>query len=1269
MLTFGVLRVAFLPSLASIVCSLPLADDTRITRLPIGNPEDAAPSAYPAVYVASDEPTRRADDHPTSSESSHAFRISSLSQALGLSSTATEAKAELKRDDMRNYDTLAAPRPWAFEDYRAVYLEGLARIAREGGNKKKGKRYPSEASLEFLVSKARRGKKQESMNKSGITSPTDGKEDIRSADNWGLTDEDYEAFFHQNLNDHWNQWTLEEWQDFQTRWLEFIAMGRQVGKGDRKRDEILEYQDGGYDDKSGITLQDWHVLRDWLRRNGGSKHYEQRPGSRFHKRDGAYRHDETMDDEDDDDSIFHDTLLDLNMWARLNGHLEKQKRSRDRWNAYQDSDTPIRRDSIYQYDDNMSDEDPMMTFEAYNSLYSSHPASKRVPGEAATESNGDRSGDSSISQKRDDIRNYMGDLTDAEWARLWFTSNADGIDRFVEEDDGGLKTKREASHQFESDIDFDRLSPEDIEDLHETAMTDPAFLEFQQQYLATRPNSDKVQKRLLTPTGIHQTAPVHKGQPVAETDGGPATGESSPSESASGERPSTGAATSEGDHLGLQQRRNEKRDDMYKYAGGLDDYDDYVLSSLFCDTAECESDLTQKRDSMDKYDIEPEDWKDYSELLNAMEEGRLGSFHSRINPRDETNFPPWGPPDNPAPPPVTSSRKEKRDTLSQTSKAFLSKRQYQGGGSVQDSPLSRWSIDGPPHDDPGRSELQKASLVDALDEDGHVTKEGGKRDKVDQYDRTMADEDEWIDIYRLYYVQRQRTRGQGSNVVGKRRSRRAPEPHPEPDTVVVQPPESGFTELPRPTTVSGGGVSSITTLLSFQGATPGPGATSTASRTFALSPNPSDIFFPFGPLLPLGPAQSSLAGARRRGVSSEASAAPEPKQEANQDTNAKDVRSALAIEERVPEPTLSMSSTITTAASSTLQIPPPSPTAITPPEIAIPSPSSPVNVSDIIQAFGPILDFASALPAISTTPQTPSAGSTNTSQPTKTKRDSISQYPPNRSIQNFSDEDWEALDNYITFQEANGPGGKKRGTPECLQANVDSSQNIISTEQDCLCREDTQAQPPSTTALDPCTVYTKTPPGAKQTRDHEDMYKVDADTESPLSRWVSTGRYRNLRRDMATRATAPQEQDQDIATSLRRRWQQRQQEERQASSSQNAAAASNEQTEEQEQEREQQQEGVEQAMNEQSGGGAGGKARRRRWQWVPEEEGLTEGLPEDAGHDRVKVKRERERRPPIMRTTESEGETGDEQVGRKRHCGTVEVPVGYGSNETAGLCG
>ena len=964
-------------------------------------------------------------------------------------------------------------------------------------------------------------------------------------------------------------------------------------------------------------------------------------------------------------------------------------------------------------------------------------------------------------QQRDDIRRYGEHLTDAEWDRLYAVSTTDEMDYMLEAL-AGPKVKRQVDEPNMIDDGFEQLSAKDIEELHEVAMADPEFLEFQQHYIANHVGRDRMQKRAPLPPTTHQTAPVHKGSPPSGSDTA-ATGDKSPSpNAATGQDASTEKPPVNGrrhiqhekrddiqKHEGLDENWDKvdkdmylspsilprdhhhkanrrpppdladgwkiakniaieeasdlaekgpdigKRDSMYNYPAGLDDYDDFQLDMLFC---QGESDdclrkrqyLKSKRDNMDQYDPKPSEWTDYGELLKAMEEGRLPSFHGRSHARDLTNFPAWTPVDDPAPPKIgakTSSKKQKRDTdidsrdlenfpswtpadnpapptivagtqptkqrkrdhSNFVSEALLSDNHHLKDGSSPDSKTSQSSVEFHPGDHLIPKGLRRASLDEALHEDGRVVEEAQKRDKVDQYDNTMFDEDEWIDIYRLYYEQRHRGQQQGSSPNDKRNLRRAAEPNPDPDTVIIRPLRPGMTEVARPTTITNGGVGSGTSLLSLQGATPGPGISSSQPAILA-SGIPSNILSPFGPLIALGPAGSTVAsGRRRRGDGADESVGPDLNEESTKEGfeaatgwngfaeqqiqhHMKNARGTPVVEQLTEQSALSARSTTVPSEYSETPRTLVSPTPSKPPEAAKSPPADSSNVSNIIQDYGPVLNLASRLlpPASSASSPPSAAGSTpgtlaNT-EPAREKRDSAGQYAPSKSVSDFTEDDWEVLDNFITFHETVEEPLKRDEESQYTGADA-GSDNII---------------------------YTWLPSGRR------------------VRGWWNQG---NPKRDegeavpssIDNAATKSDLNARELSTPTQEMVMEEGGQEQAPSSSQQRQATAYDHHEEQAQ----QAEGAEQAKTEQSGMGPKLREKRQTSHWVSsEDEALREErMPENTNANVDNAGNAKRQRLPTTTEGEEVGRTSSLPEVKKRRCGaSVGLNEGYGSNETAGLC-
>lgn len=740
-----------------------------------------------------------------------------------------------------------------------------------------------------------------------------------------------------------------------------------------------------------------------------------------------------------------------------------------------------------------------------------------------------------------------------------------------------------------------------------------------------------------------------------------------------------------------------KRDSMYNYPAGLDDYDDFQLNKFFC---EGESDdclrkrqyLNSKRDNMDQYDPEPSEWKDYSELLKAMEEGRLPSFHGRSHARDLTNFPAWTPADDPAPPKngaKASSKKQKRDTgidsrdlenfpswtpadnpapptivagtqptkqrkrdnSNFVSESLLSEVHHLKDGSPRDSKTSHSSIQLHSDNHLIHQGLRKASLDEALDENGQVVEEAQKRDKVDQYDDTMVDEDEWIDIYRLYDEQRHRGQQQGSSPNDKRNLRRAAEPDPDPDTVVIRPFRPGMTEMARPTTITNGGVGSGTSLLSLQGATPGPGISSSQPPILA-SGTPSNILSPFGPLISLGPAGSTVAsGRKRRGDGADESVGPDFNEESIKEGfeaatgwnvfaeqqiqhHMKNARGTPVVEQLTQQSALSVRSTEVPAVSSESPRTLVSPTPSQPPEAAKSPPADSSNVSNIIQDYGPVLNLASRLlpPASSASSPPPPAESTTgtlaNTEPAREKRDSAGQYAPSKSVSDFTEDDWDVLDNFITFQETVEEPLKRDEESQYTGADA-GSDNII---------------------------YTWLPSGRR------------------VRGWWNQGNPKREEEAIRPRDNVAADSNLDareLSTPTQEMVAEEGGQEQAPSSQQQQQATASDHHEEQDQ----QAEGAEQAKTEQSGMGPKLREKRQTSHWVSSEDEVLreERVPENsnanANANMGNAGNAKRQRLPTTTEGEEVGRTSSLPEVRKRRCGASEgLPEGYGSNETAGLC-
>ena len=287
--------------LASVVSSLPVAEDVRTPQSAVEVTENAAPSTDSFTYSPLGISTERAEGQSTSSDLDSELKAPSTAHAQILPPLTTDAKVELKRDDIRKYDR---PRPWAYEDYRAIQLAALARYEREraqGGGGRKGKRISSSAAISDRKSSTANSAvgKRDSTDESGFPPPKENNDSGVYTDRWGLSQSDYEQFLNSHLSADYPQWTLEEWQDLINRYLEFQASGGQVGKGGYKRDALQQYHDNK---KPGMSSESWQMLKEWLERNSKASH----------------------------------TIAEPDVSARLNEHLLNQEGPKDSLVAYHD---------------------------------------------------------------------------------------------------------------------------------------------------------------------------------------------------------------------------------------------------------------------------------------------------------------------------------------------------------------------------------------------------------------------------------------------------------------------------------------------------------------------------------------------------------------------------------------------------------------------------------------------------------------------------------------------------------------------------------------------------------------------------------------------------------------------------------------------------------------------------------------------------------------------------------------------------------------------
>ena len=773
-------------------------------------------------------------------------------------------------------------------------------------------------------------------------------------------------------------------------------------------------------------------------------------------------------------------------------------------------------------------------------------------------------------QRRDDIRNYADWLSDMEWVRLMRVGAVRPSIRLSREN-SNPKMIRDAVSIHRTQPNYVSLSEEDFMELSRIASTDPAFKAFQEQDSAGSAGGGRKEKRSPIPPDVHQTAPVHKGPPHAGTNN-VAAGNSSTTSNSSGNDSSPGHLATRGDDNAEQKRTvaesedldNEtnrktkgddlqraspaypqssyhapkaatiaeviaaedaaelgddasveaKRDSMRLYEGGLDDWDDCVLSRMFSDT-DCMDDLEthvnprrkeereQKRDSEDKYLHSGPKWDNYGELLKAMEEGRLSSFFpARDHPRDLTSLPAWGPASDPHPPssdrrdisnspsqmptndivssdidtePLSRNRKrvdsggltvfpswepagnpsppeksretpwgkkERRDGLDQDSKGEVINKQGKSSYSSQDSSLLLSKINQPSSSKPNRLNFQSFSQDEVLSDGDQTEVKRHRRDGTSQYDEVMSDEDEWVDIYRLWRMHRDR---EGIPHRSKRSQRRTPMP----DTVFIRPGLAGKSQPPYYTTTSNTDTPSSTGLISLIGNVPGPGTTSVSALTSSPTPQPSALFFPFGTLIPLGPEPPAATPVRKRMEDNVERDVRRKRMQyvdghqliTSKDSNASD-KWLLRDQEETPEygPVKEKRQPISTAssqsiallnASPTIQIQNQSSTSTSTPAPIFDSSS----LSNIIENLGPLLALASSIPPpppSATALELPEAGTTlnnTTKPPTSPRKRETTTVHDTSSVQNWDDSDWDRLDNFITFQDAESPVKRHPLTP------------------------------------------------------------------------------------------------------------------------------------------------------------------------------------------------------------------------------------------------